>query len=125
MAQAVIPYLHSESNPWIFGQNIGFSDSGCFRSTVFRSINTSMAESYGNLRAQACAADFLQYGVRNVWRSQCDRLEGGHMSAAVLAFPKLEFPFLLQTTSTLATLLICFYTHCMLCYVYNYRKLLF
>jgi len=128
MAQVAIPYLHSESELWIFGQNIVFSDSGCFRSPLFRSLNMAMAQPDGNLLAQACAGNFLQRAVRKERRSECDRSEGGHMSAAVrLSFQKHEFPFLFQPIILfhLTTLLICFYTHCMICHACNYRKLLF
>jgi hypothetical protein len=41
MVQAVIPYLHPEGNIWIFGQNIGFYDSECFRFTRVPQFNYS------------------------------------------------------------------------------------
>jgi len=65
MAQAVIPYLHSKSNPWIFGQIIGYSDSGFFKSPVFRILHMVMAELDGNI-AQACAGRFL-----TAWCKKC------------------------------------------------------
>jgi hypothetical protein len=59
MSQAVIPYLHPKGNFWIFCQNIGYSDSGCFRSPVLRNLNTALEESDGNFLAQTCAGRFL------------------------------------------------------------------
>ena len=59
MAAAIIPYLHPESNLWIFGQNVDYSDSGCFKSPVFRNLNIAMAEADGNFLAHACAGRFL------------------------------------------------------------------
>jgi len=38
MTQVVIPYLNPENNLWILGHMIGYSDSDCFRSPVFRNL---------------------------------------------------------------------------------------
>ena len=103
----VIPYLHSESNVWIFGQIIGFSDSGCFKSPVFRNLNMAMAEPDSNLLVQGCAGRFL-----TAWCKKCVEIIvwplGGraYVCSSSSLFPKAWvslLPSVLQLTGSAAS----------------------
>jgi hypothetical protein len=128
MAQAVIPYLHSESKLWIFGQIIGYSDSGCFKFPVFRYLNMMMVQPDGNLLAQAYAGRCL-----TAWCKKCVDItvwplrRRAYICSSSSLFPKAWISLLTSVHHfiQLSALLICFDTHCMIHYIYNYRKLLF